>query len=158
MSTLCGKFIPVQAWLLTSPETYRNLLHNQNKYINNVTSITIEGLYPEVANKEIKVSQENVSIKDNADAGAEFLDKELHQLYQCIVPNDLWFNQVPIPRQSETKRAQAVGSYKNVLIGWANPQEEMEPNFNLTKNALHSRKRAAIALNTDDESASPTNT
>eukprot|EP00957_Ditylum_brightwellii_P040469 3062870-Ditylum_brightwellii.AAC.1 len=34
----------------------------------------------------------------------------------------------------------------------------MEPNFNLNKNALCSRKIAAIALNTDDESNSPTNT
>eukprot|EP00957_Ditylum_brightwellii_P082772 6293248-Ditylum_brightwellii.AAC.1 len=64
ISTLRGKFIPAQAWLLTSPETYRNLLHNQNKYINDVTSITIEGLYPKVAGKEMEASQENVSIKD----------------------------------------------------------------------------------------------
>eukprot|EP00957_Ditylum_brightwellii_P172729 13149302-Ditylum_brightwellii.AAC.1 len=64
MSNLHGKFIPAQAWLLTSPETYPNFLHNQNKYINDVTSITIEGLHPKVAGKEIEVSQENITIKE----------------------------------------------------------------------------------------------
>eukprot|EP00957_Ditylum_brightwellii_P020143 1519191-Ditylum_brightwellii.AAC.1 len=34
----------------------------------------------------------------------------------------------------------------------------MEPNFNLNKNALCSRKQAVIALNTNDESSSPNNT
>eukprot|EP00957_Ditylum_brightwellii_P052987 4017398-Ditylum_brightwellii.AAC.1 len=43
-------------------------------------------------------------------------------------------------------------------MGWANPQEEMEPNFNFNKNALHSRTRAAIALTNNDKSASPANT
>eukprot|EP00957_Ditylum_brightwellii_P100350 7649551-Ditylum_brightwellii.AAC.1 len=56
MSTLHRKIIPAQARILTSPETYCNLLHNQKQYINDVTSITIEGLHPEVANKEIEVS------------------------------------------------------------------------------------------------------
>eukprot|EP00957_Ditylum_brightwellii_P028620 2162537-Ditylum_brightwellii.AAC.1 len=43
-------------------------------------------------------------------------------------------------------------------MGWANPQEEIKPNFNLNKHALCSKKQAAIALTTDDESTNPANT
>eukprot|EP00957_Ditylum_brightwellii_P011148 844396-Ditylum_brightwellii.AAC.1 len=59
LETLRGKIVPAQSWLLTSPKTYCTLLHKQNKYINNTTSITVEGLHPTVADKEIEVSQEN---------------------------------------------------------------------------------------------------
>eukprot|EP00957_Ditylum_brightwellii_P060494 4593123-Ditylum_brightwellii.AAC.1 len=64
LETLRGKFIPAKAWLLTSPKTYHMFLHKQNKYINGTTSITAEGLHPTVADKEIEVSQKNVSIRD----------------------------------------------------------------------------------------------
>eukprot|EP00957_Ditylum_brightwellii_P013998 1055822-Ditylum_brightwellii.AAC.2 len=37
-------------------------------------------------------------------------------------------------------------------MGWSNLQEEDKSNFNLNKNALHSRKRMAIAITMSDES------
>eukprot|EP00957_Ditylum_brightwellii_P035119 2662356-Ditylum_brightwellii.AAC.1 len=84
--------------------------------------------------------------KCNTEAASKFLDRELQFLYQQVVPDNLHFNHVPIPRQAQTKRAQSIGSYTNVLMGWANPQEEDKSNFNLNKKSLSNLKRMANAI------------
>eukprot|EP00957_Ditylum_brightwellii_P073081 5553714-Ditylum_brightwellii.AAC.1 len=63
-ATYRGKFVPAKVWLITSPDAYRSLLNGHYKYIENTTSITIEGFHPRVASKDIVVFGEKVLIKD----------------------------------------------------------------------------------------------
>eukprot|EP00957_Ditylum_brightwellii_P109599 8359305-Ditylum_brightwellii.AAC.1 len=63
-ATYCGKFVPAKAWLITSPDAYRSLLNGHYIYIENTTSITIEGFHLRVASTDIVVSGEKVLIKD----------------------------------------------------------------------------------------------
>eukprot|EP00957_Ditylum_brightwellii_P040575 3071252-Ditylum_brightwellii.AAC.1 len=61
---LRGQFVPTKAWLVTSRDTYHNLLCLHNSYIEDITIITIERIHPSVANKYISVASETMSIKD----------------------------------------------------------------------------------------------
>eukprot|EP00957_Ditylum_brightwellii_P205830 15345644-Ditylum_brightwellii.AAC.1 len=91
--------------------------------------------------------------KANMTEAATFLDRAILVLYQCIVPNELRFDHVPIPHCTYTQMTQTVGFYANVLIGQVtvNPQEEEDTN--LDKHLLRPCKHAAIAINTTTNDA-----
>eukprot|EP00957_Ditylum_brightwellii_P211157 15365825-Ditylum_brightwellii.AAC.3 len=59
---------------------------------------------------------------------------------------------MPIPRWTNNKAARAVGSYKDILQGYGNPQEEMvvdnSTEFNHNLNPICSRKYPSIDLDT----------
>eukprot|EP00957_Ditylum_brightwellii_P105183 8017680-Ditylum_brightwellii.AAC.1 len=57
----CGVFMPACTDLVTSPETYKQLLQNHNTYIQLTTSVIIEGLHPTILEQEIMVDKETVS-------------------------------------------------------------------------------------------------
>eukprot|EP00957_Ditylum_brightwellii_P168968 12861558-Ditylum_brightwellii.AAC.2 len=63
-STLLGNSVPAKVWLVTSPYCYNTLLRNNNQYMNDTITITIEGLHLTVAEKEITVSAEKVFIQE----------------------------------------------------------------------------------------------
>eukprot|EP00957_Ditylum_brightwellii_P026246 1985380-Ditylum_brightwellii.AAC.1 len=63
-TNLRGQFVPTKAWLVTSRDAYRNLSPLHNAYIKEITVITMEGVYPTVADKYISVVSKTMSIKD----------------------------------------------------------------------------------------------
>eukprot|EP00957_Ditylum_brightwellii_P000095 6878-Ditylum_brightwellii.AAC.1 len=62
--------------------------------------------------------------KVNATEATKLLDKEIQELYQHIVPNNLRLNNIPIPCWVNTTSINAFGSYTEVLHELANPQKE----------------------------------
>eukprot|EP00957_Ditylum_brightwellii_P098936 7536999-Ditylum_brightwellii.AAC.1 len=86
--------------------------------------------------------------KYNAAAASNILNIELKNLYQRIVPNNLKFDTVPIPRCEKSRATQAVGSYTDILMGLASPQDNT-PGYNI--NSIRSRKRAAVDIEMSTE-------
>eukprot|EP00957_Ditylum_brightwellii_P157241 11967272-Ditylum_brightwellii.AAC.1 len=60
----CSVFVPVHTDLITSPETYKQLLQNHSAYIQSTTAVAIEGLHPMILEKEITVDKEMVSAQE----------------------------------------------------------------------------------------------
>eukprot|EP00957_Ditylum_brightwellii_P160089 12186777-Ditylum_brightwellii.AAC.1 len=54
----CGTFVPAKSWLITSPACYKKILRHHNKYITEVTTISIKGLHLKVLEQKILVSEE----------------------------------------------------------------------------------------------------
>eukprot|EP00957_Ditylum_brightwellii_P106134 8096287-Ditylum_brightwellii.AAC.1 len=92
--------------------------------------------------------------KVNAGAASTYLDDKLKTLYQKVVPNELKFDQVPIPHRAQTRATQAIGSYASVLMGLAGTQDEDTH----LKIPMRSRKRVATAVNTEKEDQTQGNT
>eukprot|EP00957_Ditylum_brightwellii_P203457 15334695-Ditylum_brightwellii.AAC.1 len=68
--------------------------------------------------------------KRNATTVTTFLECKLQTLYQEVVPTGQRFEKIPTPRRSNTKAAWAVGTYKSVLQGDGNPQEDINVDVN----------------------------
>eukprot|EP00957_Ditylum_brightwellii_P080187 6098981-Ditylum_brightwellii.AAC.1 len=177
----CKAFVLSKAWLLTSPESYKNILRCHNRYLNSTTAVVIKGICSTFLEQEIAGADEDIMIRDyllrkclmiesmertnkteetgkhffickktNATSVMAFLERELQSLYQKVVPSVLKYKRMPIPCRTNNKAARAVGSYKDVLQGYRNPQEETvtdnSPEFNHNLNPICSRKRQTFVL------------
>ena len=58
-----GTFVPAKAYLVTSPDCYKNILGRHNRYINDITVIVIEELHPKVLDKEIEVANKKCQLE-----------------------------------------------------------------------------------------------
>ena len=89
--------------------------------------------------------------KDNVNRATNYLDHELQALYQHTVPNKLRFDKISIPRRTNNRAQRTVGSYAEVLLNRANPQEEEVAttwiNQSLLINPLYCLKFASTLLN-----------
>jgi hypothetical protein len=81
--------------------------------------------------------------KSNTAAASNFLNIELKNLYHRVVPNNLKFDTVPIPRRAKSRAAKAVGSYAEILMGLTNSQDDLT---GYNTNPIRPRKRAAVDI------------
>eukprot|EP00957_Ditylum_brightwellii_P051015 3868567-Ditylum_brightwellii.AAC.1 len=98
---------------------------------------------------------------------SDFLDKELQKLYQSVVPSGLKFDRMPVPKHNNHKITRAIGSYADVLAGFANPQDVPESHilctsgkpFSSLTNPIRAKKHTIINLNANSnpETSSDTN-
>ena len=95
--------------------------------------------------------------KDNVNRTTNYLDHELQALYQHIDPNKLRFDKISIPRYTNNRAQRTVGSYAEVLLNRANPQEEESPAFcansSLLIKPLTPQKRTAITHDIEEKQA-----
>eukprot|EP00957_Ditylum_brightwellii_P048643 3691086-Ditylum_brightwellii.AAC.1 len=75
----------------------------------------------------------------------------MQELYRQVVPSNLQFEHLPIPRRTNNCNQKVLGSYAKVLRGFSNPQEEMdkEPthsSYDPSTNPICACKRPAVAL------------
>eukprot|EP00957_Ditylum_brightwellii_P123969 9450165-Ditylum_brightwellii.AAC.1 len=118
-----GMFIPSKARLVTFPKEYKASLRCLNLYVKDIMLITIEDLHPTALDHKLKVSDKN---NRNARMATEFLEREIQELYQQIVPSVLQFEHIPTPRMTNNRNQKALGSYAGALRGFNIPQEEMD--------------------------------
>eukprot|EP00957_Ditylum_brightwellii_P152740 11626580-Ditylum_brightwellii.AAC.1 len=132
-----GLFLPARGWLVTSPASYKALLKQHNNYLNTNTVIALEGLHPNVLDKEIAVSNKNVSVQDYLIKQPKVIESmectnlsnekgkwEIQALYQRVVPSGLRFDAMPIPRCTNSRAQRMMGSYTAVLLSCANPRDD----------------------------------
>eukprot|EP00957_Ditylum_brightwellii_P138198 10534997-Ditylum_brightwellii.AAC.1 len=86
--------------------------------------------------------------KHNVSAVVKFLDKELQEIFQTVVPKELKFDGLPIPHRAKNAASRAVGLYAAVLQGMANPQEEEDTPIQCNQNPIRAQKRQVIKIDT----------
>ena len=172
-----GIFVPARTNLVTSPEIYKQLLKNHNRYIHQTTTVVVEGVpfneLDETALEGMKAKKETMSNtnhiksmertyksktegkwifivkKKNKENVVLFLKSKMKVLF--AVKTKIMSISAKARKTEQTSKA--LGLYVDVLRGFANPQDDSlsartESQKEMMLNLYQGRKRQFIAVET----------
>ena len=172
-----GIFVPARTDLVTSPEIYKQLLKNHNRYIHQTTAVVVEvipldNLYKQAPSgmktkKETMIKNDQIESMEctyksetegkwmfivkrkNRDNVVSFLETKMKELFAVTTK----ITAISAKACKTEQTSKALGSYMDILRGFANPQDDNlsagdETQKEMTTNPYQGRKRQYIVVKT----------